>query len=354
MRLIQPTETAVIPLSSLLGGECPASARPMLSQERSVLDRSWKFIWEVLMNRGRTGFTLMELVVVMVILMALAAIVLPMFPNMIERAHRASQGSNDSEIAKAILTYQSIYGNFPDGYDLMTDGATMINYMPSVNGASPMPLGETPTASTNYLGFTNPVGGYVNAAPLTANAQTALTNAGISNVYPMANGVALTNGVPTTTGYTGTVGFTPTFNPYPTDLPAPININTATTTAVMYVNGSGILVANLANPAIVNKASQTQFVMFGLGKRCSAIGTVLANATYNFPNDAVHENPDLVYERFGVIYQVEGPTGAGLPSAQFIGVVAIESNVLLGVDKVDESYTENIPQASAPVAGPGI
>ncbi len=80
----------------------------------------------------------------------------------------------------------------------------------------------------------------------------------------------------------------------------------------------------------------------------------MANATYNFPNDAVHENPDLVYERFGVIYQVEGPTGAGLSSAQFIGVVAIESNVLLGVDKVSESYTENLPQASAPVAGPGI
>jgi type II secretory pathway pseudopilin PulG len=297
----------------------------------------------------RSGLTLMELVVVMVILMALAAIVLPLFPSMIERAHRASQGTNDSEITKAIQLYQSLYGTYPDGYDLMTDGASLINYFPSVSTPSPMPLGETPTTVGNYLGFSYPAGGYVKAAPLTANALSALNGAGIVAEYALANGASLTA---PPTSYTGTLGWTPTFNPYPSDTPAATTLSAST--GVVYVLGSGVLAANLSNPAIINSGSQTQFVMFGLGKRCTAIGTVLSNATYNFPNDAVHENPDQVYERYGVIFQVEDATGAALPAAQFVGAVAIESNVLLGLDKVDESYTENIPQLNAPASGPGI
>ena len=303
------------------------------------------------MSRKRLGLTLMELVVVMVILMALAAIVLPLFPSMIERAHRASQGTNDSEIAKAIQMYQSLNGVYPDGYDLLTDGTTMINYMPSATAMPMILAGDTANSSANYLGFSYPVGGYVKAAPLTAGGLAALNNAGIVAEYAMANNVTLTGGVPATTGYSGGLGFTPTFNPYPSDLPAATTLSTST--AVVYVNGSGVLAANLGNPSIVS-GSQTQFVLFGIGKRCTAVGTVLANATYNFPNDAVHENPDLVYERFGVIYQLEDANKNPLPSAQFIGVVAIESNILLSVDKVDESYTENVTQQSGAVAGPGI
>jgi type II secretory pathway pseudopilin PulG len=316
------------------------------------------------MSRKRAGLTLMELVVVMVILMALAAIVLPLFPSMIERAHRASQGTNDSEITKAIQMYQSLNGVYPDGYDLLTDGTTMINYMPSATAMPMILTGDTANQVTNYLGFQYPVGGYISSGTLTPGGLAALNNAGIVAEYAMANGATQSaSGVPTATGYAGSLGWTPTFNPYTADLPTATTLTTST--AVIYVNGSGILAANLANPSIVT-GSPTQFVMFGLGKRCSAIGTTLANATYNFPNDAVHENPDLVYERFGVIFQLEGPlvktttgqtttsTPTPLPSAQFIGVVAIESNILLSVDKVNESYTDNIPQASAPVAGPGI
>ena len=151
--------------------------------------------------------------------------------------------------------------------------------------------------------------------------------------------------------YSGSIGWTPTFNPYPGDAVTPTALTTST--SVVYVNGSGVLAANLASPSIVS-GSGTQFVLFGLGKRCSAIGTVLATASYNFPNDTVHENPDLVYERFGLIFQLEDAKKNPLAAAQFIGTVAIESNVLLGVDKVNESYTENIPQINAPAAGPGI
>ena len=93
--------------------------------------------------------------------------------------------------------------------------------------------------------------------------------------------------------------------------------------------------------------------MLGLGRRSSAIGTVMANAPSNFPNDTVHENPNQVYERFGLIFQVEDVNGNALPSALFLGTVAIESNFLLGTDKVEESYTQNIQQVPAPNSGPG-
>jgi hypothetical protein len=124
----------------------------------------------------------------------------------------------------------------------------------------------------------------------------------------------------------------------------------------VYVNGSGVLHAGLVSPAIINTSTTTgghQFVMFGLGKYCSAVGTVIANAPSNFPNDAVHENPNTVYERFGLIFQVEDAKGNGLPSALFLGAVAIESNILLGTDKIEESYSQNIQQASSPNAGQG-
>jgi len=90
----------------------------------------------------RKGLTLMELVVVMFILMALAAIMVPLFPSLIERAHRSSQATNASEITKAVQLFQSINGNYPDGYDLLTDGTNIINYFPAVPTPQPMLFGD--------------------------------------------------------------------------------------------------------------------------------------------------------------------------------------------------------------------
>ena len=297
-----------------------------------------------LANHRRRGLTLMELVVVMVILVALAGIIVPLLPSMIERAHRSSQATNTSEVTKAIQLYQSLNGTYPDGYDLLSDGATVINYLPAVTGTSPMPMGDTPGAISNYLGFQNAVGGYVTAGALTLNALNALNGAGIANEYALTSGTAALGA--------GGEPWQPTFNPYPSTAP-PTTLKLTTGTQVVYVNGSGVLQAGLASPAIINTGSTTQFVLFGLGKYCSAVGTVMANAPSNFPNDTVHENPNQVYERFGLIFQVEDVHGNGLPSALFLGAVAIESNILLSTDKIEESYTQNIQQVPAPNAGPG-
>jgi len=256
-------------------------------------------------------------------------------------------------VTKAIQLYQSLNGLYPDGYDLMTDGSTMINYMPSASTPSPMPLGESAYSSPNYLGYTYPVGGYVSPGALTSGGLAALQGAGIVTEYGLlqnANAASSYTGSGGTAGSSGT--WTPTFNPYPGDSPSSGQTALSTSTNVIYVNGSGVLTAGLTSPTTVS-GSKTQFVLFGLGRRCSAIGTVIANAPNNFPNDAVHENPNQVYERFGLVFQLEDANKNPLPSAVFLGAVAIESNLLLGTDKVEESYYQNVPQISAPNAGPG-
>ncbi len=194
----------------------------------------------------RSGLTLMELVVVLVILVALAGILVPILPSMIERAHRSTQATNTSEVTKAIQLYQSLNGTYPDGYDLMTDGSNLINYFPSCGAASPMPLGETANPNpTNYLGFSYPAGGYVSAAPLSSNALSALQGAGIVNEYALMQYTS--SG---TNSSSGTEPWQPTFNPYPSG--APITTPLSTSTAVVYVNGSGVLQAGLGNPSIIN------------------------------------------------------------------------------------------------------
>jgi type II secretory pathway pseudopilin PulG len=90
------------------------------------------------------GFTLLELVVVMFILMALAAIIVPLFPSMVERAHRASQATNESEITKAVQLYQGLYGNLSRRLR-PADRRHRHHQLPAANNtASPMVYGETP------------------------------------------------------------------------------------------------------------------------------------------------------------------------------------------------------------------
>ena len=125
----------------------------------------------------RPGLTLMELVVVMFILMALAAILVPLFPSLIERAHRSSQATNESELTKAVQLYQGLYGSYPDGYDLLTDGTNIITYFPASPTASPMLFGETAGTMPNNVynqGWTFPCGGYVTVAPLTTTVMAAV------------------------------------------------------------------------------------------------------------------------------------------------------------------------------------
>jgi len=296
-------------------------------------------------SRNRQGLTLMELVVVMAILIALASILVPLFPSMIERAHKASEATNTSELTKAVQLYQAINGNYPDGFDLLTDGTQLVNFLPSAGAASPVLFtGDTMNAgTTNVIGFNYPMGGYVSAGPLTTGGATALATAGIVNLYPLASGGSQT----TPPTYTGTMGWTPTFNPYASDTPTPLTTTGTTLPTVAYVNASGVLRANMATPSIVS-GSPTQFVLFGVGRYSSMVGTVIASAPNLFPNDAIHENPAQVYERFGVIFQLEDAQKNPLPYAIFLGACSIESDGLESADKDLEGYYKSVKQVGAP------
>ena len=54
-----------------------------------------------------------------------------------------------------------------------------------------------------------------------------------------------------------------------------------------------------------------------------------------------------------LVFQVEDAGGNALPSAIFLGAVAIEANILLATDGTMASYIQNIPAISSPAAGPG-
>jgi len=291
--------------------------------------------------RGRKGLTLMELVVVMAILIALAAILIPLFPSMIERAHKASESTNGQELTKAIGLYQAMNGSYPDGWDLLTDGTTLVNFLPSAGAASPMFYGETATADpTNTLGFNFPFGGYVSPAKLDAAHGAPLAAVGINNLIPMAPSSA----------YTGAMGWTPTFNPYATDNPTPLSVSSGPVAAFLFP--SAVQRANLSTPSLINPKSNTQFIVFGVGRFNSMIGQSMYSVPNLFPDDTVHENPAFVYERFGAVFQLEDQLGNVLPAAIFVGACSIESDGFESVDKTLESYYQRVKQAGFPGGSP--
>ncbi len=279
----------------------------------SILTPRW------LTSRHRSGLTLMELIVVLAILIALAAVMIPLFPSMIGRSHKASESTNIVELNKAFQTYAGLYnGSFPDGLDLLGDGSSLAAYLP----ASPTP---NPAAGPANLGTT--VGGFLNPQALGTRA-AALNAVGINNGWAM---FTTTQPEP----------FTPTFNPYSSTTNPPVPTPITSSTVAAFVTPAGIARAGIIGTQNINTASSTQFVMFGVGNRCSAVGKSLANAPHLYTDNPTLENPANFYARFGVIFQVEDVNGNPLSVAQFISAVAIESDGIEGVDRDLEGYYQN-------------
>src|SRR5262249_46499298 len=146
-------------------------------------------------NLRRNGLTLMELIVVLVILIALAGVLIPLLPSMVKRAHTASGATNTSEITKYVQTYQQLYLAYPDEWDALTDGSTIISYLPGTTDL----MADSPTSED----------------------LAALQAAGVNNVHYLSAAPAADP-------------WTPTFNPYATQptaggpKPAPTPISTST------------------------------------------------------------------------------------------------------------------------------
>jgi type II secretory pathway pseudopilin PulG len=243
-------------------------------------------------RRQRAGLTLMELVVVMVILIALAGILLPLFPSMLTRAHTSSTATNATEVSKAVQLYYNLYTGYPNNLDNLTTGAGAI--------ASYLAAGQ----STDLLAYT-----------LTAADLAALNNAGITNVLPVIENPATAGSV-----------WSPTFDPY-SALPMTSTLLASSSTTI----ATGTTVVGVTQAAvtrelgmIANSANQTTnpgtYVLFGLGDFSSMAGKTLEEAPVHF-DDSSTGQPNLIYGRFGLVFQTQDGSGTAMVAAKFIGTV---------------------------------
>ncbi|MCU0982921.1 MAG: type II secretion system GspH family protein [Pirellulaceae bacterium] len=234
---------------------------------------------------ARRGLTLLELVVVMVILAALAGILVPLLPNLARKGHTSAGATNLGEIAKAIQLYASQNGDsFPNNYDSIVnaDGA-IATYVPTVSAM----FGGQPVLTVGNL---------------TSTEVSRLSDVGITTIVQMIE-------QPANPG-----SWSPTFFPYgtaPATPPTPVTLATSTNVALL---NPAVAAAKFALP------NDGKYVVFGIGKYCTAVSTVMNEAPVWY-SPVQDMDPASKYARFGLVFQLAGAGGATLSRAKFVGPV---------------------------------
>jgi type II secretory pathway pseudopilin PulG len=263
----------------------------------------------------RRGLTLMELTIVLMILVAIAGILIPMLPSMLTRAHVGAHTTNVTELDKLILTYQAMNNAFPDNWDAMTDGTTMISYMA---GGVLDPISVPPTSwSTGGTGSSaNQAGGVFSQSNPSAAELSALQSAGIAHVYPM-------QATPGGTMWDGNA-FDPTFDNYKTAPGTPTSITSST--ALVFIDPAKNSVAlSFIQNQYPNWSTTARYVALGIGERCTLIGKWAPTPPVHF-SDTQDATPQFSYARFVAIFKVSDPNApGGINMAQFVGSAAIHS-----------------------------
>jgi type II secretory pathway pseudopilin PulG len=253
-------------------------------------------------RRQRTGLTLMELVVVMVILVALAGILLPLFPSMLTRAHTSSTATNATEVSKAVQLYYNMYSGYPYNLDnLTTSPGTIASYV-AAGQSTDLFAYTLQQADVNALN--SAAANYPGGTP------------GIMYVLPI---------VESSNGTAGGI-WSPTFNPYSTATPMSATQLAASATSIS-TSTSVVAVTQQAVTrelgVIANGTSTTNpatYVMFGLGDYSGMAGKTLEEAPVHF-DDSSTGQPNLIYGRFGLVFQTQDGSGTQLVAAKFIGTV---------------------------------
>ena len=159
-------------------------------------------------------------------------------------------------------------------------------------------------------------GADLNVTTLAQADLTALNNAGITSVL---NTIA----APTTTGL-----WNPTFNPYSgTAVPPPTPTVLSTAANVVYVTQAAVTrelgvtgyPTTNATTGATTYATGT-YVLFGLGDYSSLAGKTMQEAPVHF-DDGAGGSPDVIYGRFGLVFQTQDGSPTGLVAAKFVGVV---------------------------------
>jgi prepilin-type N-terminal cleavage/methylation domain-containing protein len=258
----------------------------------------------------RAGLTLIELVVVMAVLVALAGIIIPILPGIIGRAETSARATNSSEIYKWIQNYEATTSQYPYDWDSLIDVNT--------------------SAIASYVG-----GGTGTTAPLvlltlTSGQAAALTGGGIGYMQQMGDITNTT--LSTAAGGNGYDAYSDTFNPYQFPDRSQNRTAIASGVSVVSLSPTGQWQLGLADNATVTTTYNGTpgfvgtgvYVVFGLGRRCSLIGTGAADAPVNFYDKfSLDPSPTGSYARYGVVFQVSGLSGLTNAPVSAAGTTAI-------------------------------
>ena len=75
-----------------------------------------------------------------------------------------------------------------------------------------------------------------------------------------------------------------------------------------------------------------RYVVFGVGARCSMVGTTVQDAPTSIPQNKSF-TPETLYSRVGVVFKVSGAEVSRTERARFIAAVALEDDELETTEK---------------------
>jgi len=248
---------------------------------------------------SQRGLTLIELVVVLAILVALAGLIIGNFPGLIKKASRSTGSSSIGDIDRAVQVGYTTRLRYPDGMDsLLNNAGTLATNLPNVSG--------------NYIG------GQLAVANLAAGDDTALISAGITHMYRLDEGITDV-----------TWNATATSNRVAVASGVPVATLPATNAVTIFGQG-----------AINTDATNSTYLVFGLGSRCDLVGASknMLEAPVRFGESAAH-NPKEVYQRYAMVFAIDAINGA--KQIRYIGAAAIESTGLTISDQNLQKYWQN-------------
>ena len=278
-------------------------------------------------KRGRTGLTLMELVVVMAILIALAAVLVPLLPEFVGKGNQSAAATNMNELEKAVQIFRAEYNRYPSHFD------SLLNTSGEVSGLVPA------------AGNLGPGGGNLEAGTLTKGQASRLSREGITTVYDLQDDIPA-----------DTSNFHATLNPYADGVTYGAGRTLATDEPVVKLArqdddtyNDDVLDRSVMPGVILNP--DHDYVVLGIGKYCNLCGPdgIVKEAPV-FGQHKQQNDPSEAYQRYCAVFDVgKADDDTSKVNAKFIGAVAIVGKRLFTCGDLVGTYHDNRFTITEPV-----